>query len=447
MSVETTAEAKTPAWIAYCKKQWKRFTALLHKDWYRATLALSVAFLVPEYIAVALVFVSAFFLFRAVKKEGLKLQFGKLGILLLLYIGTAFISISYALDPLHSMWMSLLWLAMFIGYLVVSTVLTTRSRFRVALQTLACVATVCGLISILQYVLNAVGCRWMPLNLWYPLDKAIFDLFTDQLILTWEGNRTAATFNNPNLYAKEMVIMLPLLAHCLLTAGRKNERLLYSGMLAIAAVGALFTFSRGGYLALLLVLLVFLVLNFARSKVARWAVLFICLGAVAFVLIPNPFMDRLASISFEDKAVALRLDAWQVAWESFLERPIGGYGVGSFNALELIQNSGIKETPHFHNVVLELLIEGGLIAIVIYALMAWQVFIPNLKLHHVEDWNDRTLGVTFLAIACGFLLAGMVDFPMSTPKGILSFILILGFSDCANHLCGIQPTYPLKRRK
>ena len=445
MSEKTTAVSRTPAWWAYCKNQWKRFSALLHKDWYRAVFLLAIAFLVPEYISVALLFVSVIFLCRCMKKEKLKLRIGRLGILLLLYIGTAYVSCLYALDKVHSLLMSTLWLVTVPAYLVFTTVLTDRSRFRVALQTLAGVAVVCGIISILQYLLNALGCTWMPLNLWFPLDKAIFDLFTDQLILTWEGNRTAATFSNPNLYAKEMVILLPLVAHCLLTAGRKNERWLYGAMVFISALGAMFTFSRGGYLALALVLLVFLVLNFARTKTARWAMLFVCIGAVALVLIPNPFMDRLATISFEDKAVALRIGAWEVGWNAFLERPIGGYGMGSFTALKLISEAGIIQTPHFHNVVLELLIEGGLVALVIYAFMAWEIFYSNLRLHRVDDWNDRTLGVSFLAIASGFLLVGMVDFPMSTPKGILSFILILALSDQAKHLC--RDALAAKKRK
>lgn len=433
--------------LSCCKNQLKHFNNLMHSDWYRGVFTLSLTFLMPEYIAIALVFLSLIFFYRTVKNENLTVKIGRLGIILISYICVSFFTCLYALDKMHSLLMSSLWAVMLIGYFYVTTILNNRSRLRITIQTFTVVAFVCGIISIIQYVLNLFGNFNCILNLWYPLDKVIFDIILpEKLVLCWAGNRTASTFNNPNLYAMEMIILLPLGLYCLLTAETKNARIIHIILMVVGFIGILFSFSRSGYIAFLLMLIAFGVLNFSKSRLSRWILLVICVLTAAFILIPNPFMDRLSTISFDDVSIATRIDAWRVAWDAFKEQPFG-YGIGSFNVMELLKNAGIQNVPHCHNIVLELLAEGGFIAVMIYTVMCWFVYFSNIKLHRSPDHDSSMLGATFLSIASGFLLFAMSDFPMSTPKGILVFMLILALSDAANDLHGLKPLKKLNKRK
>lgn len=443
---EKTAEI---GFYSCCKKQFKHFISLMHSDWYKGVFTLSLTFLVPEYIAIALVFLSLIFFYKTVEKENLALKIGRLGIILISYIGVSFLSCLYAINKTHSLLMSLLWAVMLIGYFYVTTVLNNRSRLRITIQTFTVIAFFCGIISIIQYVLNLFGNYNYILNLWYPLDKTIFDIILpDKLVLGWMGNRTASTFSNPNLYAMEMIILLPLGLYCLLTAQTRNARIIHSILMIIGFIGMLFSFSRSGYLSFLLMLVVFGILNFSKSRFSRWVLLVICILTAAFILIPNPFMERLSTISFDDVSISTRIDAWRVTWHAFKDQPFG-YGMGSFNVMELLKNAGIQNIPHCHNIILELLAEGGIITVMIYTVMCWFVYFPNIKLHRSLDPDSSMLGATFLAIASGFMLFAMADFPMSTPKGILVFILILALSDAANDLHNMKPLriFKLKNKR
>ncbi len=445
--MSATEKTTEIGFLSCCKNQLMHFSSLIKSDWYKGVFTLCLTFLVPEYIAIALVLLSLFFFYKTVKKENLRVKVGRLGILVISYIGVSYFTCLYASNKMHSFLMSSLWAVMLIGYLYITTVLNNRSRLRIAIQTLTVVAFVCGIISIVQYILNLFGDFSYIRNLWYPLDKFIFDIILpDKLVLGWLGNRSASTFNNPNLYAMVMIILLPLGLYCLLTAQTRNARIIHTILMIIGFVGMLFSFSRSGYISFLLMLVAFGVLNFSKSRLSRWILLAICVLAAAFILIPNPFMERLSTISFDDLSISIRIDAWRVTWDAFKEQPIG-YGMGSFNIMEILYDAGIHSTPHCHNIVLELLAEGGIIAVMIYTVMCWFVYFPNIQLHRSTDHDSSMLGATFLAIASGFLLFAMADFPMSTPKGILVFMMILALSDAANNLHGIKQLKQINKRK
>ena len=199
-----------PGFFAYCKSRLQNFITLFREDWFRTVFCLSLTFFLPEYLAIGSVFLSAIFLIRTMKKEHLQLQFGWLGILLALYILSGFISYFYALKPTHSLLMSLLWAAMMIGYFAFTTILTDKTRLRITLKTFMVFGCICGFISILQYVLNLFGDFLSIRNLWHPLDTYLYDTFSSTSFYTyWSGNRTASTFSNPNLYAMEILLVLP----------------------------------------------------------------------------------------------------------------------------------------------------------------------------------------------------------------------------------------------
>ncbi len=440
-----TESASKTGFVSCCKNQLAHFKTLMKSDWYKGVFFLCLTFLVPEYIAIALVLFSLVFFFKTVKKENLTLKTGRLGILLLCYIVASYFTCLYANNKMHSFLMSSLWLVLMIAYFYVTTILNNRSRLRIAIQTFTVVAFICGIISIIQYVLNLLFDFSYFLNIWNPLDQLIYDLILpEKLVLQWLGNRAASTFNNPNLYALIMVILLPLGLYCLLTAQTKNARILHTVLLIIGFIGMLFSFSRGGYLSFLLMLVVFGILNFSRSKLSRWILLIICVITACFILIPNPFMNRLSTISFDDLSISLRFKSWQLTWEAIKEQPIG-YGIGSFNIMQMLRSQSIHDIPHCHNIILELFAEGGIVAIMIFTVMFFQVFISNIKLHRSKNPDGSMLGATLLAIACGFMLFGMADFPLSTPKAILVFCLILAISDASGSLYDIKALKTLKK--
>ena len=430
----------------YCKSKLHTMLFLFREDWFRTVFCLSLTFFLPEYLAIGSVFLSALFLVRTMRKEQLRLKFGWLGILLALYILSGFISCFYALRPIHSLLMSSLWAAMMIGYFAFTTILTDKSRLRITLKTFMVFGFICGIISIFQYVLNLFGDFPNIRNLWYSLDTYLYETFSSTSFYTyWRGNRTAATFSNPNLYAMEILLILPFGLYCLNTTNNKNARILHSILLAVTFIGVLFAFCRSFYFAIIPMVLAFLILTFAKSRISRWGLLFLFVGLALFKLIPNPIWERFTDLNFGESSISKRFDAWIVALRAFREQPVGGYGFGNLNILQLLHQNGV-DTHHMHNLPFELLAEGGLIAIVIFAAMAWNIFVPGIKMHRIKDNHDSILGATILVITAGFLLFSMAQFPMTTPKSIILFILMYGIFDASGNLCNTSRTFKFHKK-
>lgn len=434
--------------FTYCKSRTQDFIALLREDWFRTVFCLSLTFLLPEYLAIGSVFLALLFLIRTMKKEKLTLKCGWLGILLVLYVISGYVSCFFALKPIHSFLMASLWAAMMIGYFAFTTILTDRDRLRITLQTFLICAFICGILGILQYILNLFGDFLNIRNIWFPLDNFLYETFSpEEFSLDWSGNRIASTFSNPNLYAMEMVLVLPLGLYCLTTASSKNSRILHAALLLVSLVGSLFTFSRSFYFTIIPMIIAYLLLSFTKSKLSRWGFLVFCAALVLFKLIPNPFFDRFTYLSFGDVSISKRFEAWIIAIRAFLERPLCGYGIGSLNAWQLLKNYGLTVgIHHMHNLPLELLAEGGLIALLIFAVMGLNVSISSIKLHRVKVREDSMLGTTFLVVAAGFVLFSVAQFPMTTPKSIILFILMFGLIDAGNGLRKTKKLYEIKRK-
>lgn len=434
--------------LAYCREKLGTFCRLLRQDWYRSVFVLLLGILLPEYLGAAMLLPALYFAVRCAKKEALSPKVGTLGLLLIGYVITMYVSIFFSLHPIHSLLMALLWTVLLIGYFIMTAIVRSHARLRAVCATALCMLTLCGGISILQYLLHGpLGLTWVPLSFWEPLDTLVFKYFPMELILTWADVRTAATFNNPNLYGQFTVMLLPFGVHCLLTAGRATERWIYGAMVGVSLLGVLFTFSRGSYLGLILATAVFLLLNVRRSKTARIVLLFAVIAAVLFVVIPNPFIDRLGTIGSEDIAVNKRLQAWQVAWEAIVQRPVFGYGAGTLNAMDIIQSAGITKTPHTHNTILELLLEGGVLALLPFVLMCIRFVNTNVRLWKRDDSHEHSLGVAALAMFSGFALNIMVDYPFSVPKLSLAFMVILALADVVAQLSGITPLRKLAKKQ
>ena len=434
--------------LAYCRKKLGTFRTFLQQDWYRSVFVLLLGILLPEYLGAAMLLPSLYFAVRCAKKEKLSPHIGKLGWLLLFYIGTMYVSIAVSLHPVHSLLMSLLWTVLAMGYFIMTTIINSLARLRAVCSTALAMLLVCGIISIVQYTLHGpLGLSEVPLNFWEPLDMLVLKQFPMELVLTWLGTRTAATFNNPNLYGQLAVMLLPFGVYCAVTAARKTERWGYGIMILISLLGVLFTFSRGSYLGLLLAIAVFLALNIRRSKNARIALVVVLVVVLLFVLIPNPFMQRLETIDSQDIAINKRLDAWQTAWDAIVQRPLLGYGAGTLNAMDIIQAAGIDGTPHTHNAILELLLEGGILALLPFVLMCVRFVNTNVRLWKQDDSHVHSLGVASLAMFSGFALNIMVDYPFSVPKLSIAFMVILALSDVVAQLCGIVPMRKLEKKQ
>ena len=174
------------------------------------------------------------------------------------------------------------------------------------------------------------------------------------------------------------------LAPALVLASRESSahiRLAYYAAVVFIVVSVGISFSRGGLLALLAVVLATLVLPwrvFFRRPVQKLAYVFmLALSAVIVGLLGSTqYLGRIETIFSGNDRGSGRTDLWSAAWRGYGQHPWLGLGGGGFegNSLSLLQNTpGVNLTAGYvragrpvHNAYLESLTDLGPVGAVLF---------------------------------------------------------------------------------
>lgn len=234
---------------------------------------------------------------------------------------------------------------------------------------------------------------------------ALWQVLADDFATEWGGlarikhaqiygdvfeERIAGPLGDPNYFAQILLVLVPL---GLLPrwAGKGWRRGLALAAAAVLAVATVYTYSRGGALALgLVVVLAFVVRGLTwRVVTAAGAALL-----VAVLLMPGAFARRLTTLQQllpgqeavldPDSSIEKRRLVTRVAWEMFLDHPLLGVGAGNyatrFAPYASRTGSAAREyddpsEPQFpHNLYLEIGAETGLVGLLAFGAAALWVF-------------------------------------------------------------------------
>jgi len=183
-------------------------------------------------------------------------------------------------------------------------------------------------------------------------------------------------FGNPNDLATALSILMPLGIALALTH-KGISSLFYLVCSAIMAGGVVCTFSRAGFLGLIITTIVML-WKFGRGKRVRTMFLAAVVFGAGLSLVPGGYGGRLATIFSPDEdrtgsahhRRGLMLRATQVA----LRRPIVGVGIGNFYLYTDSEHAA-------HNSYLEVAAELGMAGLVAYLIL---IFTPLRMLSKIE---------------------------------------------------------------
>jgi O-antigen polymerase len=408
------------------RTQWKEIRTNLRQPWLLSVLCIALIPLFPEYVCPLLAGASLWAASRDARLHGRFLAVGTVGKFVLLYMAYMALSILFSANPLSSLSTFAMWVVMFLLYTAMTTVLTTKHRFDTALFCIAIVAGIVGFIGMAQYALNAFLGVHTSMQFWNWIDPIIYKWLPMSLEMPDFGLRVASTFNNPNILAEYLIMVLPFVIYYAFSGERSRVRMLCRVCLLFAVGGIALSFSRGSYLALLCIAAVLCIANIRKIVV-------ILMSAVSLLfLMPSSIMERLFSVgSSTDFSINQRWQIWAVGLRGFAENPIFGYGAGVQNGSDLLLAAGL-DVPHMHNLVLELLIEGGLIGLFLMLLVGFHTLRGSVHLAMRTD--SRAMGVALVGFVAAFCMFGLVDFPLLSPKLVAVFMMVLGFADCAGQL-------------
>jgi O-antigen ligase len=192
--------------------------------------------------------------------------------------------------------------------------------------------------------------------------------------------------NNTNNVANMAIFTLPLIIHGLVHRRILRRDILFV-MLVVNLAAVIVTFSRTGFLILLITLLLIAYQYRTLLRPRRFGLLIASLAVVlgvAALSIPQTFWERQISLlEWRDTSLQRRTAYLHIGWESFLQAPLLGSGPGTFKdmyswsprAAEFLSESGadrrvkLRETKtrrHAHNGYLEILVGSGLVGLVVY---------------------------------------------------------------------------------
>lgn len=185
-------------------------------------------------------------------------------------------------------------------------------------------------------------------------------------IFSYEAPLTA----NPNDLALMLNLILPLAAALALGEGRPALRLLALAIAVVAAAGVIVTFSRAGFLTLM-VSGVITMFRLLRRPERGWGVAILAAAIIALPLLPSGYVDRLSTITdIEADPTGSAQERWgdtRAAIAYVAGHPIFGAGVGmNILALNEVRGPLWKEV---HNVYLEYAADLGLPGLVLFLVL------------------------------------------------------------------------------
>ena len=226
----------------------------------------------------------------------------------------------------------------------------------------------------------------------YGVKGGIFSILTGGENRVWGPPGSFIEDNNALALALNMV--LPFLFYM----AEMEKRLWIKAGLYFAfgttVLAVLFTYSRGGFLGLAVVLTCITLTRRFRTK------LVVATGVALLIplivgLMPEHWMDRMRSITEyqQDGSALSRLEAWTAAWNLATDRPLTGGGFNALNNLEVyyaynpailekMQGEGAQgvHASGVHSIYFELLAENGFPGFVMFILLCVLVFAAQATL-------------------------------------------------------------------
>jgi probable O-glycosylation ligase (exosortase A-associated) len=195
-------------------------------------------------------------------------------------------------------------------------------------------------------------------------------VFLDQSAVKRIVGYESATTGNPNDLALMLNLILPLTVVLLLIHRKPLQRFLLLACICLSAVAIVLTFSRGGFVTLATLLVLYLI-KFRRRPERRWtwrlaAILILCIP-----LAGPGYLSRLATITnVEADVTGSAQERWSdmaAAFTFTLRHPILGSGMGE-NQQALREERG-AEAYHVHNVYLEYGVELGALGLILFLML------------------------------------------------------------------------------
>ncbi len=396
--------------------------------------------LLPEYIAPVLAVI--FFAF-AIRFDG-KFTLSNTQKAFITFFTYMIIGLFYAEKPVSGLAGMAVWLLAFCANIAVTCQIKDKDSLDKLIFFTSLSSGIAGLIGIVQMLLYHYGALiYKPLRgmfnpFWHLLDTAVAKFATETLLpdsilahfqrteFIYIPQRASGTFTNPVFYAIFLVITAPLAAYCMFFAKTRTKRIIGFLCFVCSVAGIAVSYSRGPYLA---VAVAFMCLFFYGKK--YFIRLLLMAGAILGVLLVTSsgvFRRLLTIFSSDDISINTRSDIWKACFEMLDGHLLFGYGTGTANIGDQLRDVYAIDQPHAHNLLLEVLLENGIIGALLMIAFFVIFLIKTIRLLRRGSFC-KNIAVTCIASFAGFCICSLTDYPVYGIKPLFYFMMIVSLVD------------------
>jgi len=223
-----------------------------------------------------------------------------------------------------------------------------------------------------------------------------------------------------NVFALDLTIALPLAFGLFFAYRHLFLKTLLILIIFLLSLTTIFTFSRAGFLGLIIVFVLSFWFRFFKRKKFQTLLIGTILILVVALITPAKYWERVRSIAdISDPSIERRLVGWKSGWEMMIAHPIRGVGFGVFryafmeHAMEKgrIGERFYRVPTDAHNVYLQTAGEMGLPGLTFLLLLIIWTFKDLIKSRRIFVGRDDLL-MTELSLSLeismvSYLIAGM----------------------------------------
>lgn len=336
----------------------------------------------------------------------------KPAVLVLAYALVIFGSIIYAADLASAQGAAAdFWKDGLITILVVALI-QKKGTFRNVVWALIMAGIFVGSLSVYQYLTGTFDNNYL----------GFAEAPVQNIVGQTEGNRVAGPIGDPNFYAQILVVLIPLAINRMVSEKSILLKLLAGYGVFIISLSILYTFSRGGVIALLAALIA---LAFYRPP-RLWVIgVMVAVVWVAGLLMPSTFIDRMATVTDvltgeqdprSEVSFRGRSSEMLSAWYMFLDHPLLGVGANNYpvnyqtyaRKLGLDNRATLREP---HNLFIQIAAETGILGLLVFGFILYYIFrcihLTRKGFAKIGDRDTFDLIGAFSAALIGYLAAAM----------------------------------------
>jgi len=227
--------------------------------------------------------------------------------------------------------------------------------------------------------------------------------------------RVNSLFFDPNIYGRFLVTVMLGVTTVVLWTRRTRDVLLGAALLALLWAGLVLSFSQSSFAALLAGLAVLAALRWSWRWTLAAVAAAVAVAAAIVVLFPSAINLDLGSSKSADKATSGRLDLIEGGGRLFADRPVLGWGSGSFSTVYRREEnvSSERATTASHTIPVTVAAEQGVIGLAVY--LALLVAALARLFAGARDWPLRAyVAAAFVALLVHTMLyAAFLEDPLT----------------------------------